>query len=88
MSIEVFVNTVFRVYYMLIFVRILLSFIPHNPYQPLIRFVYEVTEPWLGIFRRLVPPIGMIDISPLLAFFALELVRQLVLSLLHLIGIT
>jgi YggT family protein len=87
MGIEVFVNTIFRVYYALIFVRILLSFVPHNTYQPLIRFIYEVTEPWLGIFRRLVPPLGMIDISPLIAFFALELARQLVLILLHFVGI-
>jgi len=87
MGIEVIVNAVFRVYYVLIFVRILLSFVPHNPYQPLIRFVYEITEPWLGIFRRLVPPLGMIDISPLVAFFALELARQLALNLLHFVGI-
>jgi len=87
MGIEVIVNTIFRVYYALIFVRILFSFVPHNTYQPLIRFIYEVTEPWLGIFRRLVPPLGMIDISPLIAFFVLELARQLLLNLLRFVGI-
>lgn len=81
------VNVLFQVYYWLIFIRIILSFIRHNPYQPLIRFIYEVTEPWLRIFRRFVPPVGMIDFSPVIAFFALELLRQLVMALLRAAGV-
>ncbi|MGB9904918.1 MAG: YggT family protein [Desulfotomaculales bacterium] len=81
------VNVLFQVYYWLIFIRIILSFIRHNPYQPLIRFIYEVTEPWLRIFRRFVPPVGMIDFSPVIAFFALELLRQLVMTLLRAAGV-
>ncbi|MGQ9824326.1 MAG: YggT family protein [Desulfotomaculales bacterium] len=81
------VNVLFQVYYWLIFIRIVLSFIRHNPYQPLIRFIYEVTEPWLRIFRRFVPPVGMIDFSPVIAFFALELLRQLVMALLRAAGV-
>lgn len=87
MDIYRIVNVLFQVYYWLIFIRIVLSFIRHNPYQPLIRFIYEVTEPWLRIFRRFVPPVGMIDFSPVIAFFALEIMRQLVLALLRAAGV-
>lgn len=83
------INVIFQVYYWLIFIRIILSLriIRHNPYQPLIRFIYEVTEPWLRIFRRFIPPVGMIDFSPVAAFFALEILRQLVLALLRAAGL-
>ncbi|MEW5898358.1 MAG: YggT family protein [Bacillota bacterium] len=87
MDIYRIVNVIFQVYYWLIFIRIILSFIRHNPYQPLIRFIYEVTEPWLRIFRRFIPPVGMIDFSPIAAFFALEILRQLVLALLRAAGL-
>ncbi|MCL6446587.1 MAG: YggT family protein [Armatimonadetes bacterium] len=87
MDIYRIVNVIFQVYYWLIFIRIILSFIRHNPYQPLIRFIYEVTEPWLRIFRRFIPPVGMIDFSPIAAFFALEILRQLVLALLRTAGL-
>lgn len=87
MNIVRIVNVLFQVYYWLIFIRIILSFIRHNPYQPLIRFIYEVTEPWLSIFRRFIPPVGMIDFSPIVAFFALEILRQLVVALLRAAGV-
>jgi len=87
MDIYRIINVVFQVYYWLILIRIILSFVRHNPYQPLIKFIYEVTEPWLRIFRRFIPPVGMIDFSPIAAFFALELLRQAVLALLRAAGL-
>lgn len=86
MSIERVVNVAFQVYDWLIFIRIILSFVRHNPYNPLIRFIYETTEPVLGFFRRFIPPVGMLDFSPLVAFFALEVLRQLILALLRAVG--
>ncbi|NLX88239.1 MAG: YggT family protein [Syntrophomonadaceae bacterium] len=75
------INIAFSVLIWLVIIRCLLSFIPHNPYQPLIRFVYDVTEPIMAPFRRLIPPIGMIDISPIVVVFALELVRRVMIEL-------
>ncbi|RKO67427.1 YggT family protein [Desulfofundulus salinus] len=86
MSLERIINVAFQVYDWLIFIRIILSFVRHNPYHPLIRFVYEITEPVLGFFRRFIPPVGMLDFSPLVAFFALELLRQLVLNVIRVLG--
>lgn len=76
------VSVAFDVYTWLLIIRIILSWIPHNHHQPLIRFIYEVTEPFLGIFRRIIPPLGMIDLSPIVAFFVLQIIRQVVIRLL------
>jgi len=76
------IDVAFQVYTWLLIIRILLSWIRHNPYQPIIRFIYEVTEPYLGLFRRIVPPFGPMDLSPIVAFFVLQLIRQIVNSIL------
>ena len=76
------INVAFQVYAYLMLFRVLLSWVRHNPANPIIRFIYEVTEPVLGLFRRIIPPIGMIDISPIVAFIALDLARRLLIYLL------
>ncbi len=76
------VNTAFYVYNWLIFIRVILSWFRHNPYHPVIRFVYEITEPVLGLFRRIIPPLGVIDLSPLVALLAIEVVRAVVVRIL------
>lgn len=76
------VDIAFQLYIWLIIIRVVLSWIKHNPYQPIIRFVYEVTEPYLRLFRGIIPPIGMIDISPLIAFLVLNIAQRFVLWIL------
>jgi len=76
------VNTAFYVYNWFIFIRVILSWFRHNPYHPVIRFVYEITEPVLGLFRRIIPPLGVIDLSPLVALLAIEVVRAVVVRIL------
>jgi YggT family protein len=74
-----YVNSVFLVYIIIIFIRVLLSWIPRMPYNPTLRavvdFIHQVTDPYLNIFRRILPPIGgggmAIDISPIIAIFVL-----------------
>ena len=57
-----YVNALFIVYLILIFVRILLSWIPRLPYNPVLHtvvtFVHDVTDPYLRLFRRILPPVG------------------------------
>jgi YggT family protein len=74
---------VFEVFKWLVVIRCLLSFVRHNPYQPVIRFIYEVTEPVMAPFRRLIPAAGGIDFSPIIVFFAIQLVQVLVVDLLR-----
>jgi len=72
------VDVAFRVYAYLLIIRIFLSWIRHNPYQPVIRFIYEVTEPYLKFFRKIIPPFGMLDLSPIIALIVLQLLEWLV----------
>ncbi len=55
---------------------ILLSWIPAAQDSAVGRFLATVCEPYLGIFRKFIPPIGMIDISPIVAFLALSFIQQ------------
>ena len=76
------IKTVFRVYYYILLARIILSWIPLGN-NPLTKFIYEVTEPVLGLFRRLIPmrPGMPIDFSPIFAFIALQIVESILTSI-------
>lgn len=81
-----YVNALFLVYIIIIFVRILLSWIPRMPYNPTLRtvveFVYQVTDPYLNLFRRFLPPVGgggfALDLSPIIAVFVLLIAQWLI----------
>ncbi|MBC7076107.1 MAG: YggT family protein [Syntrophomonadaceae bacterium] len=76
------VNIAFDVLVWLIIGRCILSFIRHDPYNPVIKFIYDVTEPVMAPFRRLIPAAGGIDFSPIIAVLAVTLVQRLVVDLL------
>jgi YggT family protein len=84
-SIALFVNIFVSVYILTIFLYIILSWI-RVPYslQPVQRFLYDVCEPYLALWRRLLPflRVGMFDLSPMIAIIALIVVRQVATSLL------
>ncbi|MFH1012436.1 MAG: YggT family protein [Candidatus Peregrinibacteria bacterium] len=75
-----FINVI-RIIKYAILLRVLMSWVQVNPYGTLTRIVYETTEPILRVFRNLIPRLGMIDISPILAFLALDLAQMGVMSL-------
>lgn len=83
LSIENVVYVIFQVMMWLIAIRCILSFIRHDPYQPIIRFIYEVTEPVMAPFRRLMPTAGGIDFSPIVVFFVLYLLQSLIISVIR-----
>ena len=76
------IHTVFRVYYFLIIVRVVMSWIRVGD-NAVTRFVYEMTEPVLGLFRRLIPPRPSfpLDLSPILAYVVLQLIESLLIRL-------
>ena len=80
------IHIAFRVYYVLIFLRVLMSWIPMGN-NPVSRFIYVTTEPVLGLFRKLIPPRPSfpLDFSPILAFIVLELIESILLRLVLLI---
>jgi YggT family protein len=80
-----FVQVFTLVYFLLIFVYILMSWIrlPYSIWMNRIqRFLYDVVEPYLRIFRRFIPPLGPLDISPIVAIFVLWIVSGLVIRVL------
>jgi YggT family protein len=86
-----YVDAVFLVYLILIFARILLSWIPRMPYNPTLRavvtFIEETVDPFLNLFRRLLPPLWggrfALDLSPIIAIFVLLIVRSVVVGLIE-----
>jgi YggT family protein len=79
------VSIAFQVLIYLIIGRCILSFIRHDPYNPIIKFVYDVTEPVMAPFRRLLPAGYGIDFSPILAVLALSLGSKLIIQLIFFI---
>ncbi len=64
-------------YQILIIVYVLMSwFRPSGVLYDIYRTLGTIVEPWLGIFRRVIPPIGMMDISPIVAMIALSLIAS------------
>ena len=77
------IDLLFQVYLLMLFVRILSSWVPQLMEYRFMQFIAFYTDPYLNLFRKIIPPLGMIDISPILAFFALSLFKDLILFLLR-----
>ena len=58
------VDLVLRIYVWIIIIRAIISWVNPDPYNPIVQFLYHITEPVLRPIRRIIPPIGGIDISP------------------------
>ena len=73
------INLFFQVYICLIAIRALLPWVPHNRFNPIISFIYEVTEPLLLPIRKGTPPTKFgIDASPFIAIFFLWIFMQII----------
>jgi YggT family protein len=82
MSLAYIVNLLFVTYTVLLFGRIISSWFPAWQGHHFIRFIAFYTDPYLNFFRRILPPLGgVLDLSPILAFFALRVIEMLLLSL-------
>ena len=85
-SVETFINVFIALYWLVIFAYILTSWV-RLPYSPTLdriqRFLYDVCEPYLRVFRRLLPSTGALDLSPMLALIVLVVIDRLVIWLLN-----
>jgi YggT family protein len=79
-------NLGLSIYMWIIIARALLSWVNPDPYNPIVRFLYNVTEPVMGFVRRRVPIVfGGLDLSPILVLLAIVFLQKfLVASLLDL----
>ncbi len=70
-------------YMWIIIIRALLSWVNPDPYNPIVRFLYGITEPVLYRLRRVIPPIGGIDLSPMVAILAIIFLKQFLIPVLY-----
>lgn len=70
-------STFLWIYTVLLIIRILLSWFPNvDWYNPPFSVLSQLTDPYLNLFRSIIPPLGGIDLSPILAFLLLSFLRQ------------
>jgi len=82
-----YVNAVFTVFLVVMIIRILLSWVPSTPTgrvtSALWRFFHESTDWYLAPFRRVIPPVGMFDLSPIVALIVLYVINAVVVRVLE-----
>lgn len=80
------INLLFRIFSILVFVRIIFSWVRVDPYHPtwgpILRFVYQMTEPIMAPVRNAMPAMGGLDFSPIIVLLGLDLLRALIVGVL------
>ncbi len=75
------IQTFFQIYLLMILVTIVASWFPNLYQYRWMRMIADLTRPYLNFFRRIIPPIGMLDLSPLLALICLEVLERILVGL-------
>jgi YggT family protein len=85
-TLQDFVAVFVGVYVLVIFVYVIASLVrlPYS-FNPVLRFLYDVCEPYLRLFRRILPPLGPLDLSPIVGVIVLLAAEQIVVRLLDLL---
>ena len=74
------VRTLFEIYSVIMLIRVLSSWFQVDPYSPVMRLLYQVTEPVLAPIRRILPQTGGMDFSPMVALILLQVLESIVTS--------
>ena len=70
------VDVLLQVYTILLIVRVFLSWVNPDPFNPIVQFLTRMTDPVLAPLHRIVPPIGPFDISPIIAIFLIQFLQH------------
>lgn len=70
------IDKIFLLFTLMLFARILGSWVPELQNSRFMQFIAFYTDPYLNVFRRFIPPLGMMDISPIVAFFCLSIIQS------------
>ena len=70
------INIFAELFFLALIIRIILSWINVNPYNPISKITYQITEPLLGKIRQYIKPLGMFDFSPMIAIIILEVIQS------------
>ena len=78
------ISLILNFYMWVIIIRALISWVNPDPYNPIVQFLYKITEPVLNPFRRVLPVYNMgIDLSPLIVILILIFLRSFLVSSLY-----
>ncbi len=69
-------------YIIVVIIRVVLSWIPHNPNNSYIKLIHQITEPALAWIRQWIPDLGGLDISPMILILGLMIAERIVFSIL------
>ena len=65
------------IYSWILIIRVVMSWMNVNPYNPIVRIIYAITEPVLAPIRRALPSLGGLDFSPMIVLIAIILLRSI-----------
>lgn len=80
-SIADLIHLIFTVFNLLILGRVLLGWINLDPYHPVAQFLYRTTEPFLEPVRRVMPSMGMFDLSPIVVIIIAAVLENILVQL-------
>ena len=75
-----FIRTLFFILQFAIIIRALMSWFNPSPDNPIVRLVYEITEPVLAPLRRIIPKLGMVDITPIVAILLMNVIENILVT--------
>lgn len=76
-----FIDWAANLFSMILLIRVLLSWVDPDPFNPIVQFIYRITNPLLNTIRRYIPIRAvMIDFSPIIAFLLIEVLRRILIS--------
>lgn len=78
-----FVDILFEVLSLAILARVILSWFKVDRDNRFVQILFQVTEPVLTPFRRIIPPMGMIDITPIVALLVLQVAQRIIVTMLY-----
>ena len=82
-SIARLVSLVFSIVYFVLVIRIILSWVNPDPYNEIVQMIYRISDPILAPFRRLPLQMGGMDLSPIVAFIVLSVLRNFIVNVLY-----
>jgi YggT family protein len=82
-SIATILSYILTLYMWIIIIRALISWVNPDPYNPIVRFLYQITEPVLHVIRKRLPYIGGIDLSPIVVLLVIMFVQAFLIGTLH-----
>ena len=81
------INAVLTLMFWIILIRVLMSWVSPDPYNPLVRALYQLTDPILRPAQRLIPPIGGLDLSPIVVLLGIQFLKLFLVQSLHQIAV-